>query len=149
MNNFDLRKFLVENKLTNQTRKLNEVQAIVDVDNYMAKDGGMNLDVFYRADDQTFGQALSHMTPELFSQAIEKEIDRFEKDPGTPEGTNFYLWRVGAIISTNESEQFLGVLEKIASALAKGNPGTLTSGYIKDQNEVYVEFKPPYLYAEL
>jgi hypothetical protein len=116
-------------------------QGNVDVDDYMRKDGDINLDVFYRADNQSFDQASKYMTAEVYKTALDREVDRYHQDSGTPPDTTLYLYRVGAIISTNEVERYHQGLEKVARLLAPKYTGNFTRGYNVNDKHVYVELK--------
>jgi hypothetical protein len=140
MNNFDLKKFLVENRLTTNSKAINE-QAVVDVDDYMRKDGDINLDVFYRADDESFDQASKNMTAEVYKTALDREVERYSQDPGTPPDTTIYLFRVGAIISTDEVEKYQQALARIVQDLIPNDKIEVSYGYDRKDNHVYVELK--------
>ena len=131
---------LYENRPTSRIKAINE-QAVVDVDDYMRKDGDINLDVFYRADNQSFDQASKYMTAEVYKTALDREVDRYVQDPGTPPDTTIYLYRVGAIISTDEVEKYQQALARIVQDLIPNDKIEVSYGYDRKDNHVYVELK--------
>ena len=131
---------LYENRPTSTSKVINE-QGNVDVDDYMRKDGDINLDVFYRADNQSFDQASKYMTAEVYKTALDREVDRYVQDPGTPPDTTLYLYRVGAIISTDEVEKYQQALARIVQDLIPNDKIEVSYGYNRKDNHVYVELK--------
>lgn len=131
---------LHENRLTTNSKAINE-QAVVDVDDYMRKDGDINLDVFYRADNESFDQASENMTAEIYKTALDREVQRYSQDPGTPPDTTIYLFRVGAIISTDEVEKYQQALARIVQDLIPNDKIEVSYGYDRKDNHVYVELK--------
>jgi hypothetical protein len=131
---------LYENRPTSTSKVINE-QAVVDVDDYMREDGHINLDVFYRADDESFDQASNNMTAEVYKTALDREVDRYVQDPGTPPDTALYLYRVGAIISTDEVEKYQQALARIVQDLIPNDKIEVSYGYDRKDNHVYVELK--------
>jgi hypothetical protein len=78
MDNFDLKKFLTENKLTNQTRKLNEndLQSY-DFERYLSRDG-KTIDLGYvngwsTEVDELNGQLRQLKTGDM----VKKDLDRY------------------------------------------------------------------------
>jgi len=131
---------LYESRPTSNSKVINE-QATVDVDDYMRPDGDINLDVFYRADNQSFDQASDNMTVDAYKMALDREVQRYSQQGETPPDTALYLYRVGAIISTNEVERYHEGLEKVARLLAPKYTGNFTRGYNVNDKHVYVELK--------
>jgi hypothetical protein len=131
---------LYENRPTSTSKVINE-QAVVDVDDYMREDGHINLDVFYRADDESFDQASNNMTVNAFKTALVSEIRRYSQDPGTPPDTTFYLFRVGAIISTDEVKEYQQALADIARQLLSNDNIQVSYKHDRRHKHVYVELK--------
>jgi hypothetical protein len=136
MDNFDLKKFLVENKLTNQTRKLNEGK--IEIDNF--KDG---LEVFFRFDNDTYESSRDLITLDNVKAEVSKWMDQ-EFEPGYDKDT--VIKGFGGLVPAGEVQNFKKDLYLIATQMAvRGNRVTLQPDkQLRDGTvDINITFSPP------
>jgi len=147
MSNFDLKKFLTENKLTANSRMLSELT--VDIDHRHSTDGNTAFEVFYVVDGKTFDQISPYITSQAFKQAIQAEVTKMRDN--TEEYTNnyekIYLKSLEIVRPADDLSLYETLLMKAAGEIT-GKESTYTFEKDKEENTARVKFTPEYLYID-